>query len=398
MDAVLTVSELAEALKGVLVHHFGQVAVEGEVTRFTAARSGHWYFSLTDGDATVSAAMFRGDNRRQDWRPREGDAVVVLGRLDYYAPSGRLSLLARRMLPAGAGERQRALEALKARLAEEGLFGADRKQPVPLLPRTIGVATSPTGAALQDVLQVLERRFPGLAVLLAPCRVQGAGAEHEIAEALALLEEDGRADVIIVGRGGGSAEDLWAFNLEPVVRAVAACSIPVISAVGHETDTCLSDLAADLRAPTPSAAAELAVPELAALVGRVEELGERLTESLRRAQARRWDRLGALRLVHPGERLERVRQRHGELAIRLERAWETGRTDRRARLEGLAGRLEALSPLAVLGRGYAFARHDGRIVRQATGLAAGDRLVLSFAEGSVEADVVRVLSQSADPV
>ncbi len=381
MGDVLTVTQLGAALKDVLGHQFGSLAVEGEVSRFTAARSGHWYFTLTDGRSSIQAAMFRGDNQRQDWRPRDGDAVVVMGRLDFYAPGGRTSLLARRMVPAGAGERQRALEALTHRLASEGLFATERKQALPVLPRAIGVATSPTGAALQDILNVLARRFPGLPVYLAPCRVQGAGCEREIAAALDLLGDHGRSDVVIVGRGGGSAEDLWGFNLEPVVRAIVRCPIPVVSAVGHETDQSLSDLAADLRAPTPSAAAELVVPELAALIGRLEELEARATGALARQLHTRRTRLERLRLLHPGDRLAQVRRRHDELRTRLGRASARDLSDRRARLGALGARLDALSPLAVLGRGYALARRDGAIVRRGQDLAPGDVLALTLAEG-----------------
>ena len=392
MAEPLTVSQLAASLKHMLSDHFCNVAVEGEVSRFSAARSGHWYFSLTDGQATVQAAMFRGDNQRQDWQPRDGDAVVVVGQLDFYAPGGRTSLLARRMLPAGAGERQRALEALTRRLAEEGLFDPERKLALPFLPRAIGVATSPTGAALQDILQVLERRYPGLRVFLAPCRVQGAGSEHEVAAAVDLLDAHGGSDVIIVGRGGGSAEDLWGFNLEPVVRAVARCATPIVSAVGHEIDTSLSDLAADVRAPTPSAAAELVVPELAALVGRIEELEARAVATLGRQLRARREQLAALRLVHPGERLAAARRRHLELEGRLVRALQVSQDGRRASLTSLVGRLDALSPLAVLGRGYAVARRGGEVVHDGGALAVGDTLDLRLARGGAQVAVLKPYS------
>ncbi len=392
MDDVLTVSQLGQSLKGVLGQEFSAVAVQGEVSRFSGARSGHWYFSLTDGEATLQSAMFRGDNRRQDWEPEDGDAVIAFGRLDFYPPSGRTTLIVRRMVPAGAGERQRALEALRRRLAEEGLFEPDRKQVLPFLPRAIGIATSPTGAVLQDVLQVLERRYPGLLVYLAPCRVQGLGSENEIAEAVGLLDAHGGSDVIIVGRGGGSLEDLWAFNMEPVVRAIAGCSTPIVSAVGHEIDVSLADLAADVRAPTPSAAAELVVPELAGLVARLEELEERATDNLGRQLRARRERVTGLRLVHPGERLAAVRRRHGDLASRLSRAARTDLTARKSSLASLGGRLDALSPLAVLGRGYALASRDGAVVRDASTLSAGDSLDLRLARGSALVEVLKTYS------
>jgi exodeoxyribonuclease VII large subunit len=379
---VLTVGQLAGQLQGLLGQHFGSVAVEGEVSRFTAARSGHWYFSLTDGEATLSAAMFRGANRRQDWCPRNGDRVIVFGQLDFYAPSGRTTLLTRRMVPAGAGERQRALEALKRKLQAEGLFDAERKQELPFLPRAVGVATSATGAALQDILHVLGRRYPGIPVYLASCRVQGFEAEREIAEAIDLLDEFPKVDVIIVGRGGGSAEDLWAFNLESVVRAVARCRTPIVSAVGHEIDVSLTDFVADARAPTPSAAAEIVVPELGGLVARLEELEVRLVAGLARGLALARERVRALGLVHPGERLAAVRQRRLELEERLHRAILVALALPRSELASLGGRLHALSPLAVLGRGYALARLEGVLVTDVDSLTKGDRLVLRFARGS----------------
>ncbi len=390
MDRPLTVSEFLAALKGVLGEAFGGLAVEGEIGQMTRHRSGHWYMTLVDSGGALSAVMFRGDNSRVRWEPRVGDRVVAFGGADLYAPQGKLNFIVRRMEPSGEGARARALEVLKAKLAAEGLFDADRKKELPFLPSAIGVATSPTGAALQDILQVLDRRFPGIEVLFSPCRVQGEGSAQEVADALDLLVEHGGAEVVIVGRGGGSAEDLWAFQEEVVVRAVARAPVPVVSAVGHETDWSLCDLAADVRAPTPSAAAELVVPELASLLQFLDETVGRLEGGALRAVLRRREKLSELKLLHPGERVTRVRVRAKEMSDRLNRAATTGMERRRTHLGALVGRLDALSPLGVLGRGYALASKNERLVRTAATLEKGDLLGIRFAEGSVEARVTRV--------
>ena len=263
--SAIGVAELTEAIKENLEVAFGNVAVEGEIGAMTRHRSGHWYFNLVEGKVTLNAVMFRGNNQRINWEPQVGDKVVAVGGIDVYPPHGKYNLLVRNLMPSGEGARARALEQLKKKLAEEGLFDADRKRSLPYLPKSVGIATSATSAALQDMLNVLFRRFPCLTVYLAPCRVRGETAAEEVAEAIRLLNDHGKSDVIIAGRGGGAIEDLWAFNEEAVVRAIVASAIPVVSAVGHETDTTLADFAADVRAPTPSAAAELVGP---AAIGR----------------------------------------------------------------------------------------------------------------------------------
>ena len=391
MDRPLSVSELLGSVKSVL-HDFGSLAVVGEIGQLNRHRSGHWYFTLVDDQGTLNSVIFRGDNQRLGWSPQAGDEVTLIGGLDLYAPQGKLSFIARRIEASGAGARARALEAMKQKLAGEGLFDPERKQALPTLPKAIGIATSPSGAALQDILQVLERRYPDIPVYLAGCRVQGEGAAEEVAAALALLCAHGQAEVIIVGRGGGSAEDLWAFNEEVVVRAVAAATVPVVSAVGHETDHSLCDLAADLRAPTPSAAAELVVPEQLALVALVEDLEERLGVAVERSVGRKRERLQDLRLLHPGQRLVRVREQTGALRLRLVRAGHRQLEHSQAGLRTSAARLEALSPLAVLTRGYAIVTREGRAVLGAEELSPGEDLDLRFSRGSA---VVRV--QSAGP-
>ncbi len=389
MRTPLTVTQLTQALSDVVHERFGLVRVEGEVGRITFARSGHWYLSLKDEGAVLDAAVFRGANARLSWRPREGDRVVATGELSVYAPRGSYSLIVRGLERAGDGDLAAKLEALKRKLAAEGLFAPERKRPLPAVPRAVGVVTSATGAALQDILRVIDGRWPGLPIYLAPCQVQGAGAAEQIAAALRLVEAHGAAEVIIVGRGGGSAEDLWAFNEEPVVRAVAACGIPVVSAVGHETDTSLCDLAADLRAATPSHAAELVVPERAALEALVRELAQRLALAAARQVERKRERVASQRLRDPRRRVIEARLRADELDAQLRRAASLRVERGRARVQVLAARLDALSPLAVLERGYAIALRGGHALRDATTLAPGEIVELRLARGSAELRVER---------
>ncbi|MFH1466590.1 MAG: exodeoxyribonuclease VII large subunit [Pseudomonadota bacterium] len=383
----LTVSQLTRALADLVEDSFGYVRVEGEIGRFTRAASGHWYLSLKDEGAVLSVNVFRGVNARLGWVPREGERVVVTGELSIYPPRGTYSLNARNLERAGAGDLAARLEALKRKLAAEGLFAQERKRPLPPLPRAVGVATSGTGAAVQDILRVIEERWPGMTVYVAPCKVQGEGAAEDIARALRLLQAHGEAEVIIVGRGGGSAEDLWAFNEEVLVRAVAGCAVPVISAVGHETDVCLSDLAADVRAATPTHGAELAVPERAVLEEIVAGLQALLVAAAGRQVRARRERLRALRLRDPRRRVTEGRLRCDELDRRLHLAVHRRLERHRARLALQAGRLQALSPVAVLERGYAIALKGGRAVRRATELNPGDRIELRLGLGRAGARV-----------
>jgi len=384
----LTVSELTRQVKDTLGGTFSNILVQGEVASFTPHRSGHWYFALKDRGASLSCVMFRGANQRQAWRPRIGDEIVAVGQLDVYAPQGRYNLLVRRMQRAGAGELQRKLEELKRKLQAQGLFDPARKRPLPGLPKGIGVATSGSGAAFHDIIKVLDRRFPAIPVYLASCRVQGPGAAADIVAALQLLVEHGASDVIIVGRGGGSQEDLMAFNDEALARAIAACPVPVVSAVGHEVDVNISDLVADVRAATPSHAAELVVPEQAALQAYVAEQSQRLVDASRRAVRRRRDALLHVRLRDPRHRVTDARIRCDELSTRLHQAVGRDLLRRRQRWAALAGRFHALSPLAVLERGYAVALRQGHAVRDATMLSVGDELDLRLHRGGARVAVI----------
>lgn len=382
MNKPLSVSEFTRALKAMAERQFGDVRVEGELSFFTPHRSGHWYFAIKDAGAILNCVMFRGNNQSMRWEPMVGDRVIVSGGLDIYAPQGKYNLLVRRMERSGEGDLQRKLEELKRKLQAEGLFDPARKRRLPPLPRAIGVATSPTGAAFQDILKVLSRRFPGIPVYLAPCKVQGEGSPEEIAEAVDLLGRHGRSEVVIVGRGGGSQEDLAAFNEEIVARAVAACPVPIVSAVGHEIDVSICDLVADVRAATPSHAAELVVPERAGLLALVEDHERRLTNLIRREIQRRRDVLRRLTPKDPRRRVSDARLRADELSDRLFAAARRYVEQRRRVVELRQGRLDALSPLAVLNRGYALALKDGHAVRSIAELAPGDALVVRLRGGS----------------
>lgn len=430
-----TVSELTRRIAGLLTATFDDVEVEGEVSGYKVHSSGHWYFSLKDGDAVVACVMFRNDNQRMRRQPREGERLIARGGVDVYPPRGTYSFVVRQLTAAGKGELQRKLDELRARLHAEGLFDPRRKRRLPEVPRAIGIATSPTGAAFADIVRVVRQRYPTMTIFLAPCRVQGEGAAAEIARAVQLLNEHGKSDVLIVGRGGGSAEDLWAFNEEIVVRAVVESRIPVVSAVGHEIDTALSDFAADVRAATPSHAAEMCTPVRAELAAAVAGLEQRLRLAMNRRLSHLRDRVSRVRLLHPRQRLERGRLRLDELEERLREASLRYLLARRARLTsasrhldlltpalvvqrsrlrttnlerrlrdagarilpqrrdrlGAAARhLEALSPLAVLVRGYAIAAKDGVALTDAAALTPGDTIEVRLAKGAIEATVTTV--------
>ena len=390
-NGVLSVSELAREVQQILAMELGTLQVRGEISRFTAARSGHWYLTLKDDEAVIDCAMFRGNNRYVRVRPSVGDLVVLSGHLDLYAPRGQISFIVRRLKMGGEGDLQQRIEALKRKLAAEGLMEPARKRGLPALPRAIGVATSPTGAAFQDILRVTAERFPSVPILLAPCRVQGRQAPREICEALRSIAADGRADVIIVGRGGGSAEDLMAFNDEQVARTIAAMPCPVVSAVGHETDVSIADLVADVRATTPSHAAELVVPDRDGILLTVEDLGSRLRGSMRQRIQRSRERLELLRLPQPQLALERSRRALAMASDRLIDAMDAQLAERRTALDGLGGRLHALSPQKVLERGYAMVRSvDGAVLSSVTDAEPGQQVRVEVADGSWDARIEAV--------
>ncbi|HWQ15599.1 MAG TPA: exodeoxyribonuclease VII large subunit [Roseiflexaceae bacterium] len=387
---LLTVSQLSLYLRELLESDdiLRDVWVEGEISNFNRhAGSGHCYFSVKDSGAVLRGVMWRSYAERLGGLPSNGDAVLVHGRVSLYEPRGDVQLYADIIQPAGVGLLQAQFERLRARLEAEGLFDPSRKRRLPELPRRIGVATSPTGAALQDILNVLRRRYPLAEVVLAPCQVQGAGAAETVVEALYALYDAG-VDVIIVARGGGSAEDLWAFNEEVVARAAFASPVPIVSGVGHETDTTIIDYVADVRAPTPSAAAEIVSPDVAELADAVAGLRAALDEALLEQVARARGELEGLRRrlaqQSPMARVQRDRQMLDELLRRASAALAHDATLKQARLEGALRQLAALSPLATLGRGYAVVRRasDGRVVTSPAQIAPGEAVDITVRDGS----------------
>ncbi|MCK4412729.1 MAG: exodeoxyribonuclease VII large subunit [Candidatus Eisenbacteria sp.] len=388
MQQRLSVSEATALVKESLETSLAPLWVEGEVSNFVAHRSGHFYFSLKDAAAQLRCVMFRGANCRLRFRPQDGLQCVAFGRITVYERSGQYQLIAERLLPVGAGELQAAFEALKSRLANEGLFDPARKQRLPAFPRAIGIATSPTGAAIRDLQRVLRRRWPAIRLILRPTRVQGPGAAEEIAAAIEQLSRREELDLLIVGRGGGSLEDLWAFNEEVVARAIAASRLPVISAVGHAVDETIADYVADLRAPTPSAAAELAVPDvrevraaLAALWGRAPRAAGRRIETVRLRVAALG---GSHALQSPLDRMRQASQRADELLARMQRAAAVRLQRAGHRLAAVTATLAALSPQAVVARGYALAFDAGeRLVTRVVQVEVGGRLDVRLADGTL---------------
>ncbi len=370
----------------------------GEVSNFRAPGSGHWYFKLKDEYATLDAAMFARANRPLRRRPRDGEQVVATGRVEIFARRGALQLVVERLEAAGAGRLQARLEELKARLASEGLFDPRRKQALPRVPRRVGIVTSRNAAALQDMLRVLGRRDPSLAVTIAPCRVQGRDAGPTIVGALRAIQQTD-VEVILLGRGGGSLEDLWAFNEERVVRAVAASRVPIVCGVGHEIDVTLADFAADARAATPTAAAELAVPVRAELEATLRDRTHRLRRAHDRAQARRRKRVADLRgrLVGPRRRLDEQAQRVDEAKRRLIALTTRELRARRDASEATRRALVSLGPLQSVRRGYAIATREdtGALVRRAGDVEVGDSVRVRVAEGALRCSVEAVV---ADPV
>jgi exodeoxyribonuclease VII large subunit len=443
-EDIYSVSQLNREAKRLLATHFLSVLVEGEVSNFSSPSSGHWYFTLKDAQAQVRCAMFRGQQSRLGFRPKDGDLVQVRAQVTLYEPRGDYQLVVERMEQAGDGALRVAFERLKNKLLQEGLFEQARKKPVPLIPRQIGVVTSASGAAVHDVLTVLRRRFPAVPVVIYPVAVQGESAKSEICSALALANRRAETDVLILARGGGSLEDLWAFNEEIVARAIADSDIPVISGVGHEVDFTIADFVADLRAATPSAAAEHAVPDGIEWLGGFQFMENQLREKLGRqlallAQRLIWvDKL--LHRQHPGEKLQRNAQRLDELEQRLAMSvrgalrrhtqllmlnsqtlkqfqpsdsirhhyqnllFKRQSLIRSIRLKldnlkqlqvALAHTLHAVSPLATLDRGYAIVknRDSDKILRSVTEVNERDVLETRLSDGRIVSQVKNVIPE-----
>ncbi len=394
----LTITELTRLVKSLVERGIGEVWLEGEISNFKRYGSGHCYFTLKDDGAQLSSVLWRAVADSLRFEPRDGMKVIAKGRISVYEPRGQYQFVVEKIEPSGLGALFAAYEALKAKLADEGLFDDDRKRPLPPFPQRVGLVTSPSGAAVRDMLKVLWGRWPTLDVILAPCRVQGDGAAAEIAHAIKLvntLPEQDRPDVLIVGRGGGSLEDLWAFNEEVVARAIFTSDIPIVSAVGHEVDFTIADFVADVRAATPSHAAEMVAPEYAGVLEHLKRLEEQLPEALlgkvEWARARLESLANHWALRNPEERIARFRQRVDELQSRLEPLLRRSGERRKDRLLALMQRLESLSPLKVLERGYSVTQQadSGNVVRDADSVKEGDEIVTRLRKGKVRSKVIR---------
>jgi len=389
----LTVSQLNLRVRELIESEFDILWVAGELSNVKLASSGHWYFCLKDSEAAVDAAMFQGRARFLDFRPADGMKVEARARVTLYEPRGKYQLVVEELRKAGLGALHEAFEKLKAKLGAEGLFDPDRKRELPVFPRAIGLVTSPAAAALRDMLATLRRRAPMIPVILYPAPVQGEGSGARVAAAIEVANARREVDVLVVARGGGSLEDLWAFNEEIVARAIAASAIPVVSGVGHETDFTIADFVADLRAPTPTAAAAAASPDREALADEVAALKRRLARDLRRiveTQAQRLDSL-ARRLLTPAERIARQRETLALHARRLRNAMASRMETHHARLKSQRTALGHLDPTQVLGRGYSIVRDaDGHIRHTSDGLATDAALDITFSKGGAGVRVVKV--------
>ncbi len=388
-----TVSEITGRIRALLEQEplLQDVWIEGEVSNFSRASSGHIYFTLKDAGAQINGVVWRNQAQALSYAPRSGDQVVIHGRIGLYEQAGRYQIYVDAIRPAGRGSLYQEFERLKAQLEAEGLFAPERKRPLPAYPQRIGVVTSPTAAAFRDVINVLTRRYPLAEILLAPTLVQGDTAPPQIVAALAALNTREDVDVILVVRGGGSLEDLWAFNDERVARAVAASRIPVISGVGHETDFTLTDFAADHRAPTPSAAAEMATPDRAELQAMLQQRQTRLArtfETRLRGFRDRVTRLNrALQYLSPTARLANARQRVDDLLARVDAAVAHRLIIKRQQVQGVSARLAALNPDGVLARGYAIVqeRGTGQVITSARAITPGLALTLRLQDGETAA-------------
>ena len=436
---VYTVSRLNQEVQRLLESGFGTLWLQGELSNFSRPGSGHFYFTLKDSQSQIRCAMFKGRNRYVDFEPQSGDAVLVRGKLGLYAARGDFQLIVEHMEPAGEGRLQAAFEATKRKLDADGWFDVNTKQQLPKLPKTIGVVTSPTSAALRDVLQVLARRYRQSTVIIYPTLTQGAAAAPGIVKAIVKANRRNETDVLLLVRGGGSLEDLWAFNEIEVASAIRASDIPIVAGIGHEVDITISDLVADLRAPTPSAAAELATPDTSSLSQRVNDLARQLGKTqyamVSALQQRLQQQNTRLQLRHPERQLREQSQRVDELHSRVLRAWLSRLRQHQHRVQGLATRLEAnspvvqlqqqlaawrslhqrmtaavtlqqerakahfelllralhgVSPLAVLDRGYALVRKDGELLRDTASIIPGDKISARLTNGEVDATVTAI--------
>ncbi len=390
---VLTVSALTFVLKEVVETAFPHVWVSGEISNFMRAGSGHVYFTLKDDSAQLKAVMWRSTAQRIRFDLRDGMEVIVAGAIQVYESRGQHQIVVEQLQPKGIGPLELAFRQLQQKLAAEGLFAPERKRPLPQFPRRIALVTSPSGAAVRDMIQVMSRRWPRADIIVVPVAVQGDQAAGQIAAALRQVHTIPRVDVVICGRGGGSLEDLWAFNEEVVARAIYDCRVPVVSAVGHEVDVTIADLVSDRRALTPSEAAELVVPLESDVRMELDLIRQRLVGSLRQQTQRARLRLDSLAdrrcLARPLDRIHELSRRLDELEGRLKRSGKQAIDSARQTLQSLVSSLNALSPLAVLDRGYSLTKRvsDGELVRDASMLAVGDQISTLLSSGSIISEV-----------
>lgn len=392
---VLSVSQLNRYVKSIIEQDYNlqTVFVQGEISNFTNHyRTGHYYMTIKDEYSSIRAVMFKSANSHLRFMPENSMNVIIKGRVSVFERDGQYQLYIDDMQPDGAGALSLAFEQLKNKLAAEGLFDESRKRPIPRFPERVGVVTSPTGAAIRDIINVISRRFPAAELILCPVQVQGASAAGQIKAAIELFNAKKAADVLIVGRGGGSAEELWAFNEEPVARAVAASEIPVISAVGHETDFTICDFAADLRAPTPSAAAEIAVPDITALGELLGSFSRRMNSAvggtLTHEKARLEARAQLLKRLSPRNYIDDLAARCGGAGVRIDSAVRHSMEVRRGEIAALCARLDALSPLRVIARGYAVASSGGKVLTSPSQVEVGDTIDLRLAGGELKCEVI----------
>lgn len=439
---VYSVSQLTRDIKAIMEAAFDSIWVEGEISNFRTAASGHSYFVLKDNKSQIRCVLFKGHKAGIKFEPEDGDQVLLFGRITVYDARGEYQIVTESMEPRGLGALQKAFEQLKLKLEKEGLFDEDKKKPLPEFPWKIGVVTSPTGAAVRDVLNIIRRRNPKVSVLLYPTKVQGEGSAEEIAKGLQELNQRKDIEIIIVGRGGGSLEDLWAFNEEQVARAIAASQIPVVSAVGHEIDFTISDFVADLRAPTPSAAAELTVPLLSdtlqeinglneALIGsiqqkldyyfdllkrlmdrrffhqpreifqphiqRVDELHSRLVRGLQQNlvthQQRLQDKIHRLLQASPEKNIPHMRENLDMLEKRMLHIVQSQILLRKERFDGILKNLNAYNPLSILERGYSISSKDNKALKTTEGINPGDSIKVRLAEGKLDCTVKKVIEE-----
>lgn len=389
-NTAITVGELTRQIKEILEGSFSQLWVEGEISNYIHHSSGHMYFTLKDDEAEIRCAMFKGNNQYLRFKPENGMKVLLSGRISVYAPRGQYQLISTRLEPAGLGTLFLAFEALKKRLSAEGLFDDEFKKPLPKIPETIGLITSKTGAAVKDIINVLGRRAPYVKLILQPTLVQGDEAAADIVNAIQEMDTSCEPDLIIFGRGGGSLEDLWPFNEEKVARAIFDCQTPTISAVGHETDTTIADLVADLRAPTPSAAAELAAPSIDELMQSLQTVDEKMRALLVRKLEYYWQKMDHIQdrfaLQRPDAFINRMTDLNTHLISALKQSILMKLQSRFGQLETLQAELAVLNPKSILDRGYAIATADsGEIIHSPNELKTGELFRLQLAKGIISA-------------